>query len=212
MNIPVIEAYKNCNGNIVLTLTDKSNLSNKKSDSEQNIGNEDDTTKKIKEIDSFINKNLPKMTEKNVEIEKKVKKKDASMKATKQNDKILMIEKTFGRRFGYLLFYLGFVVFVLYFIITKNNVETSLLLADVLNTEFFQNNFPINLTIYDFYTQDNNNNFNINNYTYYVTQTNLDEIEDNNLLGDWLNNVFWKKLGLTTSHFLLLKSIGWWGQ
>jgi hypothetical protein len=124
--------------------------------------------------------------------------KNSLMKANRENEIILMIEKTFGGKILSLFFYFFFMIYIMFFIITKNEVQLPLQLITVIKTEFYLNEFLVNYTIFDFYSKDKSNNYNVNNYSYYQVYSSLNEMQDIRILKLWLQDIYFPKLGFVT--------------
>jgi len=127
------------------------------------------------------------------------------MKAIRENDIIIMIERTFGQRLCYLLFYIFFVVFILVYIVTKNNIPASFELMRVIENEFMKQTFMVNFTLYDYFTQDRYNNFDVFDYTYYQVEISLQEINDIRLLAPYLETVYLPALNFNKYLFNLVE-------
>ena len=109
-----------------------------------------------KEIENFIKFNPNDSVDKTINDSDIVVKKKQN-KFSRENEIILMIEKTFGKKILYLIFYIFFVVYISYIVLGKNNVETSGQLIDVLKYEYIKSTFPVNFSTYDYVTYTSNN-------------------------------------------------------
>jgi hypothetical protein len=195
---PVIDYLNENKKELQLYLT-KKNTKNK-------IKENEFTKKEIQDGSSQTIKQIEKLFER-VNNDKKVNivepeeikiNKNSLLKANRENEIILMIEKTFGSKMLSLFFYFFFLIYILFFIITKNEVQLPLQLITLLKTEFFSNEFLVNYTIFDFYSKDRSNNYNVNNYSYYQVYSSLNEMQDIRILKLWLQNVYFPKLGFVS--------------
>jgi hypothetical protein len=191
---PVLDYLSHSDKELQLLLT-KKNLTSKKKDETEIM----DERERGQTLDQKINKifkdkemNQNDETSDIVESEGDEKKKNMLQKLNREREIILMIEKTFGQKICSLILYLFFMVFIFVFIIKKSAVLIPLQLVQVLNSEFYSNEFMVNFTIFDYLTKDSRGS--LNNYSYYQVQTSLKEMKDVTLIKPWLTDIYFPKL------------------
>jgi len=116
------------------------------------------------------------------------------LKVRKENDLLLMIEKTFGDKIIFLIFYLIFLGLILYMLITQNDVASHNSFYNSVNNEFYNSQFNFRFLVQDF-LYDNDNE------TAYTVDLTLEEVNDVRILPQWFIDVYLTKLGFFTRKF-----------
>ena len=135
--------------------------------------------------------------ENNTYLNEENKKKRIHEKAIKKGEIMVKIERTIGKSFLYIIFYLFFIVFSFNFILNKKGFEYSLKLNKVILNEFFNKQFKIQKIITDFFNEtpaDPEDN------TYSIS-LDLTEVNQLSLLEYWMNQIFFPNLGFNSNTF-----------
>ncbi len=128
--------------------------------------------------------------------EKEDPKARANRKIQREIEISLHIEKTFGPVITYLIFYLFFCIYVLNFIVTKYSMDLPNYFNQVIVNDFLQKQFQVNFTMNDFYQQNAQNFYNLNNYSFYSSYINLTEVQIMDLVFVWIKNVYLENIGV----------------
>ena len=126
-------------------------------------------------------------------------------KLTRENEIILHIEKTFGPVCAYFVFYCFFCFFVLYFMVTKYNMQLPNYFNQVVIQDYLQKEFQVNFTMNDFYQQNSHNSFNVDNFSYYSSYINLTEIQMIDLVFKWIKNVYLENIGVVQGQLSFMR-------
>lgn len=119
-------------------------------------------------------------------------------KQNRENEILLMIEKTFGGRISFLIFYIIFLIVILNKLINSYSISNKNLFFTAIKNEFIKNTFLVDIKIQDFLEGSTNDSL-------YRVSLNLDEVNDVRLLPTWLTEVYFNKLGFYDKSFLFLE-------
>ena len=119
-------------------------------------------------------------------------------KQNRENEILLMIEKTFGGRISFLIFYVIFLCVILTKLISNNSIAKKNLYFTAIQNEFVKNSFLVDIKIQDFLEDDKKDSL-------YRVSLNLDEVNDVRILPTWLTEVFFNKLGFYDKSFIFLE-------
>lgn len=167
---------------------------NQEKDQKVNIGSDSD--KFLSYINNYLSKD-PTLNSTNAEVGEIDIKNDESRKIAKQQQEdaiVLLIEKTFGDKVLFLIFYISFLLIILIQVVQRNNIESKNKFFVAIKNEFQTQDFLVDFLVQDFLY----NNTAENEYKVSLT---LDEVTDVRILPIWFNEVFLAKLGFNTLKF-----------
>ena len=105
------------------------------------------------------------------------------------------IEKTFSSTFINLIIYLWMLYYFLNFNTNYNNTEFHFDLKKLVQEKFMKEDFPFEFTIYDYSTENSENNYDINSYSWYKIRTNLKEVQEFSQIFAWIKDFYFDQLG-----------------
>lgn len=170
----------------------------KNQDKDKNMNMGSDTDKFFNQINKYfrdvgtVNNDIIDKTEgdKKSEETRKVE------KQRKEDDIVLEIEKTFGGRISFLIFYFIFLLVILIQVVKRNDVNDRNKFYTAIKNEFENSDFSVINRVQDFlYTNQ------ANETSDYQVSLNLNEVNDVRILPIWFYGVFLDKLGFFTRKF-----------
>lgn len=122
----------------------------------------------------------------------------AFLKKNRWVEIVLMIEKTFGSKITFLLFYLIFVLIILYSIVTNQNVVDKSKMHMAIKNQFLYPEFIAYMKVLNYVERKKE-------YSDYKVKLNFNEINDVRLFPLWMDQVFLENLGFYTKEFMFLE-------
>lgn len=180
----------------VLYLQEKGNNKNKNQEKDQKVNMGSESDKFLSYINNYLAKD-PTLKSTNAEVSEINNKNDESRKIAKQQQEdaiVLLIEKTFGDKMLFLIFYITFLLIILFQVVKRNNIESKNKFFVAIKNEFQTQDFLVDFLVQDFLYNSTKEN------EYKVSLT-LDEVTDFRILPIWFKEIYLARLGFETRKF-----------
>lgn len=186
---------KQLDSDFVLYLQEKGNK-NKSQEKDQKLNMGSDSDKFLSFINNYLSKD-PTLNSTNAEVGEIDNKNDESRKIAKQQQEdaiVLLIEKTFGDKMLFLIFYFVFLLIILIQVVQRNDIESKNKFFVAVKNEFQTQEFLVDFLVQDFLYDSTTEN------DYKVSLT-LEEVTDVRILSIWFREVLLTKLGFNSLKF-----------